>query len=765
MKDNSILRVQEAAASAICSLSQAASDINAIVHRSEAKRRQDHPPASASNLCYVFTTACPVGWLLFTAVPDLRSANDVWVKKMKSFLSKPSTVETLLRCAQKNVSLSISADFIRTLSLIWSRRMIYWHRLDKRMEDLPCPLNTIHANHRKTILRSLQDLVNFALHEPEFSFLSQLHLAKIIISQKIRRTYPAIAEILTACLIYWRQALGTKELDWFASETIECLRDLFQDAREKRKHVIEQRIAESPGGLACLRLMFNSHLSITQALRIFVKIEDFNRVILRYLARAQVSNRTIGPDDYAHLCSTSAAGLLAELAKVRGVADLLGLKGVEDKGPKRNAYGQSVGGQRLGPTCQIFADRFMRRAEDEQYCRLATTPSDSRRTETDSSRSLRLSRSVARSQRAGADWDSESCVMSELPSRVLPELRPTGHAVPNFRVLWREACRAGGDWDPESCDMSEPPPHSQPEPRSAGHAVSDFDVLWREACRAGADMDAESCGMSEPPSRLRRRTTARIHTSLLGVVGQSGLRPAFGMFEDLEPTLMETFEWSLNSLLGTRNATRVIDRVLKTCLNDLDPRLLTLFFPPMVKLLIKPCATLDVRLKLSQLEVSCNEEIRETLIEVLTTTAPLVLEMSDPTEQELEEDALFPSKATVQSSRNELCDWLRRNYPQLDTGTDGQGGDSTPIQLLWNVIRSNPCPEQGPSIVVENGTGNQEADASLTGSPRQDFVRRPRRNSDGPSLDRADGPDRETDDVQSPQRDLVDPNEIQESVT
>ncbi|GBG66124.1 hypothetical protein CBR_g55468 [Chara braunii] len=907
MVDNSTLRVQEAAASAICSFSQAVSDIHAIVHRPKAEKLLSRDAfRSAASLCYAFTAVCPVGWLLRTAVPDFRSANDVWVKAMQSVLCEPRTVGALLRCARNDVSLSIVADCIRTLSSIWSRRMIYWHRLDKRMEDLPRPVNTIRAQHRKTIVSSLQDLLSLAVHEPEFSVLSQLHLAKIIISQKIRRAYPAIAEILTACLIYWRRALGTRELDWFASETIECLRDLFQDAREKRKHVIEQRIAESPGGLACLRLMLNSHLSITHALRIFVKIEDFNRVILRYSARAQVSNRTIGPDDYAHLCSASAAGLLADLLKVRGVADLLGLKGVQGKGPKRNAHGQSVGGGR--PTCQTFPDRFMRRAEDEQYCRLATTLSDSTVGGRRPTRHALCDYRVLWREacRAGADWDSESCVMSEPPSRALPELRPTGHAVSNFSVLWREACRAGGGWDAEAenCDMSEPLSHSRPELPPTGHAVSDFDVLWREACRAGADWDAESCDMSEPPSRLRRRTTARsarrrstqknpgrahrvksefdrdgyelrevnsaqrstrkpvFHSRATGRVtrlitvdgkprrepirrilpddpgqsrpfflslfksltlilwdrtklsevsrvggscgscwsgirrylsdtkstltarfillfweslGNPAWRPAFGMFEDLEPActsggkeLMETFERSLNSLLGTRNAIRVVDRVLETCLNDLNPRLLTLFFPPMVKLLIKPCVRLDVRLKLSQLEASCNEEIRETLIEVLTTIAPLVLEMSDPTEEELEEDALFPSKATVQSSRNELCDWLRRNYPQLDTDTDGQGGDSTPIQLLWNVTRSNPCPEQGPAIVVENGTGNQEADASPTGSPRQDLVRRPRRNSDGPSLDRghrADGPDREADDVQSPQRDLVDPNEIQESVT
>ncbi|GBG66121.1 hypothetical protein CBR_g55465 [Chara braunii] len=316
--------LQKAAMSAICSLANAASDIHAHYHdhlrlRGIAEGREEgeekvflqgelayssrpsntvspKSPKSpnqlgkrylsyASRLSNGFTTLCPVGWMLESEIPDFTQASTVWAECVKSVLTEESTLDILLAWVTSvpNDSDNIAADSLRILASLWSCRMISWHRFDQRLPaDFPPPMDTIKAG---TVRDRLKQLVcRCSKHDPKaLSSFSKLHLAKILISQNIRGLDSDVTEILLQCLCFWRLALGKRDMDWFACETMETLRDLLTTSNEPDK--LRCLIFASPGGENCLRLMLNGDVSRFLSVRFFEERALFNHKLSQYMLK------------------------------------------------------------------------------------------------------------------------------------------------------------------------------------------------------------------------------------------------------------------------------------------------------------------------------------------------------------------------------------------------------------------------------------------------------------------------------------------------
>ncbi|GBG66118.1 hypothetical protein CBR_g55462 [Chara braunii] len=200
------LSVLEAAASAICSFARAASDIHAQFHaagkeqpdtQSDTRRSpwtyqpcvqpRTQPPwgpcaaqqpnaqhdcggakvVAASKMSNAFTTAFPDGWRLTTNIPDFETVEGTWVADVANFFLTEDKIMTILDCVVNTVSRNIATDCLRTLSSLFSCTMIYWHRFDKRMPaDFPPPLSLINHFHNcdNSSPPSLTDRLKDLLH-------------------------------------------------------------------------------------------------------------------------------------------------------------------------------------------------------------------------------------------------------------------------------------------------------------------------------------------------------------------------------------------------------------------------------------------------------------------------------------------------------------------------------------------------------------------------------------------------------------------------
>ncbi|GBG66123.1 hypothetical protein CBR_g55467 [Chara braunii] len=325
-----------AAASAISSFAQAASDIHAHLHGHRRPCTQPNPlPAIdgtkpqqdevdkgyVRRLSNGYTTLSADGWPLETRHPDFQVANDVWVNGVLSVLMRTDTVDALLQLASKsdklldNLSCNAVAHSIRTLSALFSRRMITWHRFDDRLlEHFPPPMASIYQLSNKDIVKDkLKRLIGLC-SEPQVhprdlagtvqSVSSRLQLAKILISQGIRDVDEEVAEMLLQCIGNWRRALGPRDVDWLTCEAIETLRDLF--VTSSQKSALQPLIWCSPGGVNCLRLMLNDDRKI------------FDHPLLEDLLHPEMESQKIWSSDvgtHKNSCVAAAAGLLAELMK------------------------------------------------------------------------------------------------------------------------------------------------------------------------------------------------------------------------------------------------------------------------------------------------------------------------------------------------------------------------------------------------------------------------------------------------------------------
>ncbi|GBG66083.1 hypothetical protein CBR_g55426 [Chara braunii] len=307
-------RLQEALVSAICSYAHAASDIAAHLQwhaskvaragRAQASSVAQAGSAQASSvaqagsaqgngivnvdderkkhlrmLSNAFTTFCPVGWFLEVQFPQFQAVSDgwfLWLETVRWELTHGGDgiiLTTLMDCASRpsDFPRKVVADSIRTLSSLFSRRMIYWHRFDMRHEELPDPFVRITPLKNSADLREgLKKLVVQCCNEddPLFSVpvFSKLQLAKMLISQDIRDNDEKVVQVLLLCLRCWRRSLGAKELDWLACETVEMLRDVVRSSHNPAE--ISRFIASSPGGLECLTLMLQPRFPRIAAIRV-----------------------------------------------------------------------------------------------------------------------------------------------------------------------------------------------------------------------------------------------------------------------------------------------------------------------------------------------------------------------------------------------------------------------------------------------------------------------------------------------------------------
>ncbi|GBG66077.1 hypothetical protein CBR_g55420 [Chara braunii] len=302
---------------------------------------------SSTRLANAYTTLCPTGWLLRTGDPNLERAHEVWVATVTSVLGSSAAVKTLLMYATNQFKLpsnsTLISDSVRTLSSLFSSRMIYWHRFDKKLTetaDFPPPLCCLDSSkvHEITELKSLVARCLTDKNDPpstpslspslpsSLSVLSKLHLAKILLSQNIRDIDKEIAEMLLQCLCFCRQAVGAREFRWFAFEVIEALRDLFCSSNDKS--VLEGVICTSPGGVDCLRLLLVFNVTHIRAVRFPIKGKDltgeaFDRKFAESLSVEGRKNSWWIQDSqekaasakpqYNHRSVIAAAGLLAEL--------------------------------------------------------------------------------------------------------------------------------------------------------------------------------------------------------------------------------------------------------------------------------------------------------------------------------------------------------------------------------------------------------------------------------------------------------------------
>ncbi|GBG66084.1 hypothetical protein CBR_g55427 [Chara braunii] len=640
------LRVQEAAASAICAIALAASDINAIVNcpvRLRLHEKSAHFPDNSAmrgyvaRLSYAFTTICPVGWHLGTDWPTkFDDAFRGWVADVKERLCDERTVEILLACAQNEASSSIVEDCIRTLSWLWTRRTIYWHRHDKRMkDDFPPPLGKVsEAN-----LPDLRYLLYLYVDRPEsLSPLIRLHLAKIFISQRIREVDKEVSELLLQCLRSWKSVPGTRELDWFATETIESLRDLLHDAvedsKESKQH-LKRQIWESAGAISCLRWMLEVQASIVNRIKgCSTNVEGFADHLRRFLGRYGSGFRAMCGEEHIiacwamsgaeHItgCTAAAAGLLADALEVpesRGIVDT------------KSDVGEGPGGDSTRQAAAACCRSSEARGEQRQriapplICVLPDDPRQNRMFFMSFFKRLNDILCVRAVESENPDWF----------------LRPGNDAVK------AGAAREGG-----------------------------FNLFL-----------------------LRITTTpfmffSRILSTVWESLGNPAWIPAYDIFKDditagaadLRDTI-EVFERALNSLLAARNVVRVIDLVLQTY-PDLEARLVTVLIPSMVDLLTKPFAGLPTRLQLQELEESANQFMKERIIKVLTLIVPRIAELAgDSTAQELKDDPALPSMLTLEKAKNELLVWARQN-----------AANDADVQQLLNVIQENPeCSPRGPT--------------------------------------------------------------------
>ncbi|GBG66088.1 hypothetical protein CBR_g55431 [Chara braunii] len=230
-------------------------------------------------LSNAFTTFCSLGWFLDGQFPPIQAVSDGWFQWLQTVWgaltdgSDGIILKTLLDCASRpsDFPRKVVADSMRTLFSLFSRRMIYWHRFDMRHAELPEPFIHISSVKASANLREgLESLVVRCCDEDDplfsVSVFSKLQLAKMAISQDIRDNDEKVVQVLLLCLSYWRRALGAKELDWLACETVEMLRDVVSSSHNPAE--IGRFIADSPGGLECLTLMLQPRFPRIAAIRI-----------------------------------------------------------------------------------------------------------------------------------------------------------------------------------------------------------------------------------------------------------------------------------------------------------------------------------------------------------------------------------------------------------------------------------------------------------------------------------------------------------------
>ncbi|GBG66059.1 hypothetical protein CBR_g55402 [Chara braunii] len=253
------------AAEAISSFAHAASEIHAYALSLVATQEEMQRFIFSERFSNAFTTHHPTGWLLRTELPDFQRANRSWVPGVRSVLERHENIDILLRYAdwrseETQHILSRYTDgndddtvyylpftCIQTLSSLWSRRILYWHRFEKPYPaSFPEPLATIRDDDND-VRERLKDCIS---HLPEDDHLvrhacfSMLHLAKICISQSIRDIDVEIGRGLIRCLKYAEQDQA-RQLKWFACETAETLRDLLLSSVDK--HDLRRVIATAAG--------------------------------------------------------------------------------------------------------------------------------------------------------------------------------------------------------------------------------------------------------------------------------------------------------------------------------------------------------------------------------------------------------------------------------------------------------------------------------------------------------------------------------------
>ncbi|GBG66080.1 hypothetical protein CBR_g55423 [Chara braunii] len=351
-------RIEEAAASAICSFARAARDISAHAEYSRLYQPRPVDGPLVIRLANSFTTLCPEGWVLASQVPDFQRAEEVWVSAVKSVLCRQENLDTLIECARtpttstsnRKQGRTVIADCIRTLSWLYSRPMITWNRFDKRhsrqageggsqANDVPdlSPFASIAGIEIADRLLSLtQHASRDDYAKSSLSPFSKLHLAKIIVSQRMLHTqdgFSAAAELTLQVLAYWRCALGSKEICWLACEAVETLHDLF-DFPDFRLQLIE-KIRQSPHLLECLVLMLYHKVSVIRAVRFSegALSQDFSKFCEKILTNLQNPLRR-DQEGGIHVWSaknevtfnawpTSASGLLWKMYSENDSADIM----------------------------------------------------------------------------------------------------------------------------------------------------------------------------------------------------------------------------------------------------------------------------------------------------------------------------------------------------------------------------------------------------------------------------------------------------------
>ncbi|GBG79057.1 hypothetical protein CBR_g28771 [Chara braunii] len=242
------LRLQETALSAICSFAHAASELHA--HRGWLRKEPDVP---SCRFCNAFTSLGPGDWPLETPVPDFTNPEiRRFIDTIVEALNRPPLAGRLLlnflKVGKRKPSFQkLLADSIRILAYLLCPRMVYWHSFEMRLKEFPDPLCSMDklpdSSKVEAALRGLVRDCCEKKHKACLSAFSTLHLAKIFICQNVRDMDCNVAGVLLRCLRYCRRVSGSREIEWFACEVLDTLRDLIATSSPSDKRVICNAIA------------------------------------------------------------------------------------------------------------------------------------------------------------------------------------------------------------------------------------------------------------------------------------------------------------------------------------------------------------------------------------------------------------------------------------------------------------------------------------------------------------------------------------------
>ncbi|GBG66105.1 hypothetical protein CBR_g55448 [Chara braunii] len=580
------LSLMEALTFAISSFANVVSDMHAHYHALlQSKEFGSDPPTfrfesldppsnkTCNTFNNAFTTFCPFGWPLGDEIPDFTKAK-AWMEGVQTAVSLQETVQLLLKLAtwtDMSVQSQVVSHAIRALSAIWSCKMIYWHRFDKRMpRDFPDPLalisNLSNAEEAKAAMKALIFLCTNRSQSTTsiLSPFSKLHLAKILISQEVRDIDGELATILLQCLCYWRRAMGPRELDWFASEVVETIHDLFISSCDAA--TVAKLIRDSPGGVSCLMLMLSSQVSRLNAARL---AENGNTATFRptHLQFKAPKNPKEDSETHYCFCNAAATALLYELLCFDGPTTTL-------------------------PALEDSPDLFVHLLKDLSWVVLHL---------------LNL--------RPVEDEDAKNAIVVGGGYKY-----GFGYSDP---LEGRLAHRPPGNW------------------------------MYTLCSRARR-------GLSYLKSNFALKSTLLFLESF----DNPAWRPPFGLWESISSLIedagkdrMEHFERSVNAMLAARQAIRIMYELVNTYPQLQEDKYVHWYFHTLVKCVIGPFPSLQKRLRLWELEVRCEFEMKDLAARILACT---IRRANDLAGDNLSMSLVDPPRSFTCQALRSLKDWANR---------------------------------------------------------------------------------------------------------